>query len=77
MSGNNNVPQQIITDEEGKIVARITELDVARQGFEEYRGWLNGTEGNWTEVSLTRDWPPRRDKALIDSLPRLYYAQKV
>jgi hypothetical protein len=51
MSGNNNVPQQIVTDEEGRIVPRITELDVAREQLEEYKGWLNGTEGNWTEVS--------------------------
>jgi len=51
MSGNNNVPQPIAIDEDGKIVPRVTELDVARQGLEEYRGWLNGTSSNWTEVS--------------------------
>jgi hypothetical protein len=51
MSGNNNVPQQIATDDEGRIVPRITELDVAREQLEEYKGWSNGTEGNWTEVS--------------------------
>jgi hypothetical protein len=51
MSGNNTVPQPMAIDEDGKFVPRVTELDVARQGLEEYRGWLNGTEGNWTEVS--------------------------
>jgi hypothetical protein len=51
MSGNNNVPQAISIDEDGKIVPRVTELDVAKQSLEEYRGWLNGTSSNWTEVS--------------------------
>jgi hypothetical protein len=51
MSGNNNVPQAIAIDEDGKIVPRVTELDVAKQSLEEYRGWLNGTSSNWTEVS--------------------------
>jgi len=51
MSGNNTVPQPMQIDEDGKFVPRRTELDVAREGLEEYRGWLNGTEGNWTEVS--------------------------
>lgn len=73
MSGNNNVPQQIVTDEEGRIVPRITELDVARQGLEEYRGWLNGTEGNWTEVCSETYW---RDKTLINRPLRLCYNQK-
>jgi len=45
------VPQAIAIDEDGKIVPRVTELDVARQSLEEYRGWLNGTSNNWTEVS--------------------------
>jgi hypothetical protein len=51
VSGNNNVPQAIAIDEDGKIVPRVTELDVATQSLEEYRGWLNGTSSNWTEVS--------------------------
>jgi hypothetical protein len=51
MSGNNNVPQAISIDEDGKIVPRVTELDVATQSLEEYRRWLNGTSSNWTEVS--------------------------
>jgi hypothetical protein len=45
------VPQAISIDEDGKIVPRVTELDVATQSLEEYRGWLNGTSSNWTEVS--------------------------
>ena len=45
------MPQPIAIDEDGKIVPRVTELDVARQSLEEYRGWLNGTSSNWTEVS--------------------------
>jgi hypothetical protein len=52
MSGNNNVPVQMATDEDGKFVPRVTELDVARESLEEYRSWLNGTSSDWTEVSL-------------------------
>lgn len=38
--------------EDGRFVPRVTELDVARELVEEYKGWMNGT-GNWTEVGHT------------------------
>lgn len=51
MSGGNQAPQPIVFDSDGKIVPRVTELDVARDIVDEYNGWMNGT-GNWTEVCL-------------------------
>lgn len=45
------MPQPIAIDEDGKIVPSVTELDVARQSLDEYRGWLNGTSSNYTEVA--------------------------
>ncbi len=45
--------QQIVVGLDGEIQPRVTELDVAKTFVEEYKGFLNGTTGNWTEVSET------------------------
>jgi hypothetical protein len=53
MSGNNQMPPQTIQiGPDGEFVPRVTELDMSREHLEEYKGFLNGTSGNWTEVSI-------------------------
>jgi hypothetical protein len=61
MSGNNNFPPPdggVMFDADGQLVPRLTELDLARGKVEEYRGLINGSAGNWTEVGrdVTRLW---------------------
>ena len=51
MSGGNNMPQTIVVGPDGEIQPRQTELGLARDHVEEYKGYMNGTS-NWTQVSL-------------------------
>lgn len=62
MSGSNHAPATggMEIGPDGEVRPRMSELEYVRGMRDEWRSWLNGTEGNYTEVCLTGDGGPDR-----------------
>lgn len=56
MSGGNHAPATggMEIGPDGEVRPRMSELEYVRGMRDEWRGWLNGTEGNYTEVCRNR-----------------------
>lgn len=62
MSGGNHAPATggMEIGPDGEVRPRVSELEYVRGMRDEWRGWLNGTEGNYTEVCRNRRQGPDR-----------------
>lgn len=62
MSGGNHTPTSggMEIGPDGEVRMRMSELEYVRGMRDEWKGWLNGTEGNYTEVCLKVNIIPRQ-----------------